>query len=236
VNWSTHEKSSVAYGTLLIDTSPDLREQLITYGIEHIDAALITHTHADHTHGIDDLRFMAQTSQKRIPVYSDASNIEDIHFRFRYCFETAPGSGYPPILTSHIFQPNTPFSISGKFGDVFVTPVWVHHGIIRAYGFRIGDLAYIPDVSAVPAESEALLQGLDVLIIDALRYKPHVSHFCVDDALAFIAKLNPKKAILTHMNIDIDYATLANSLPDFVIPAYDGLEVSAETFLPSVEE
>src|SRR5579883_3461798 len=230
IEWSAEgpKNLSSSHGNLLIDTSPDLREQLITYGIERIDAALITHTHADHIHGIDDLRFMAQCHKKRIPIYGDTHILEDMRLRFRYCFETAPGSDYPPILDSHVFDPNGPVSILGQEGFIPVTPFWVHHGSIRAYGFRIGSLAYIPDVSSIPEESLALLEGLDILIVDALRYKSHPSHFSIDDALAFIGKIRPKQAILTHMNLEVDYATLAATLPDSVSPAYDGRVLRVE--------
>jgi phosphoribosyl 1,2-cyclic phosphate phosphodiesterase len=228
VQWAARG-SSASHGNLLIDTSPDLREQLITHGIERIDAVLITHAHADHIHGIDDLRFLAQCHEARIPIYGDSSIIEDMRFRFRYCFETAPRSDYAPILDPHVFEPNVPILIPGQEGFLSVIPLWVRHGTIKAYGFRIGTLAYIPDVSTIPEESEALLKSLDVLIIDALRYKPHPSHFSLEDALTFINKVRPKQAILTHMNLEMDYAILAESLPDSVTPAYDGRIIHVES-------
>jgi len=213
---------------VLIDTSPDLREQLLDARCEALDGVIYTHDHADHTHGIDDLRMVAYAMKRRIDIYADEVTEQSLVTRFGYCFETPPGSSYAPILASHRISAERPVSIVGAAGAVVATPIPQQHGDMPSLGFRFGRLAYSPDVSELSPASAAMLEGLDVWIVDALRYTAHPSHFNVKQALAWIERLAPKRAILTHMTTDLDYETLRRELPAGVEPAYDGMVVTLE--------
>ncbi|MEQ1697014.1 MAG: MBL fold metallo-hydrolase [Hyphomicrobiaceae bacterium] len=208
--------------TVLVDTGPDLREQLLGVRLTALDGVLYTHDHADHTHGIDDLRMVAYTMKRRIPVYLDAATRTVLETRFDYCFKSPDGSSYPPILTAHTILPGVPVTMHGPGGSVAALPILQQHGDIQSLGFRFGNVAYSPDISDFIDGSERHLEGLDVWIVDALRYTPHPSHFHVKRALEWIAKLKPKRAILTHMTSDLDYDRLCRELPPGVEPAYDG--------------
>jgi phosphoribosyl 1,2-cyclic phosphate phosphodiesterase len=210
---------------VLIDTSPDLREQLLAADVDWLDGVLFTHEHADHTHGIDDLRGLFLRHRRRIDAYVDEQTYRVLHFRFGYCFVTPPGSNYPPILNEHRIKPGTPVIIPGPGGPITALPFLQDHGDIASLGFRIGGVAYSSDLRDLPGESVAALAGLDLWIVDALRYKPHPSHFSVDETLAWIERLAPKRAILTNMHIDLDYEELRRRLPRHVEPAYDGLRI-----------
>ncbi|MEO1199786.1 MAG: MBL fold metallo-hydrolase [Pseudomonadota bacterium] len=210
---------------VLVDTSPDLREQLLDTGVDSLDGVLYTHDHADHTHGIDDLRVLALMLQRRIDVYHDARTGAGLRERFGYCFQSPPGSLYPPILTAHEIDPSDPVIIDGAGGPIVAQPIVQVHGDILSLGFRFGDLVYSCDLSDIPETSLPWLRGVDLWIVDALRYKPHVSHFSVDDALHWIQRIAPQRAILTNMHVDLDYEELSARLPDAVIPAHDGLRV-----------
>jgi phosphoribosyl 1,2-cyclic phosphate phosphodiesterase len=211
--------------SFLIDTPPDLREQLLDARVGAIDGVAFTHDHADHTHGIDDLRILAFNMKKRVDVHFDAATGASLKTRFGYCFESPPGSSYPPILTAHDIVPPEPITIHGAAGPIVATPVNQAHGDQMSLGFRIGDVAYSPDISGLDAASEKLLSGLDLWVVDALRYLPHPSHFSVAEALEWIERLKPRRAILTHLHIDLDYASLKRELPPHVEPAYDGMVV-----------
>ena len=191
--------------------------------VKSLDAVLYTHDHADHTHGIDDLRMLAYMSRRRIPVWANAVTRAALEARFDYCFTQPKGSSYPPILTSNLLEAPSRISIAGAGGPVDVDVIPQEHGDIASLGFRFGNLAYSPDISGLTDAAAAQLEGLDVWIVDALRYQPHPSHFSVDQALAWIARLKPKRAILTHMHIDLDYQALRRYLPPGVQPAYDGM-------------
>ncbi|MCW1839325.1 MBL fold metallo-hydrolase [Prosthecomicrobium hirschii] len=210
---------------VLVDTGPDLREQMLDTDVDWVDGVLLTHPHADHIHGIDDLRSFVLNRRRRVDVYMDAATSERVRHAFDYCFVTPPGSSYPPILNEHRIQDGVPIAVDGPGGPITAMPYRQSHGDITSLGFRFGGLAYSPDVSAMPEDAFDRLGGLDVLIIDALRWVPHPSHFSVDEALEVIARLKPKRAILTHMHIDLDYRILKAKLPDHVEPAYDGLEI-----------
>jgi phosphoribosyl 1,2-cyclic phosphate phosphodiesterase len=212
--------------TVLVDTPCDIREQLLDHQIEQIDGVLYTHDHADHTHGIDDLRVFAQTSRRRVNVYMDEATWETLLVRFRYCFETKPGSGYPPILERHALEPGKPVVIDGAGGPITALPILQDHGVMPSLGFRFGGLAYSPDIVDVPAQSIPLLMGLDTWIVDALRPIPHPCHFSVKQALAWIERLGAPHAILTHLHVDLDYNALKRDLPPHVEPAYDGMTVT----------
>jgi phosphoribosyl 1,2-cyclic phosphate phosphodiesterase len=214
--------------TVLVDTSPDLREQLIDANVTWLDAVLFTHSHADHTHGIDDLRAVALYKRKRIDVYLDEPTSLSVRDRFRYCFETPPGSSYPPILKEHRIEANRAVTIDGEGGPIHVMPFLQTHGDIPSLGFRFGGLAYSCDLNGIAPESLPTLEGLDVWILDALRYTPHPSHFCLADALEWIDRIRPKRAILTNLHSDLDYETLCGQLPEHVQPAYDGMTIATE--------
>jgi len=211
--------------TVLVDTGPDVRDQLLGADVRRLDGVLYTHEHADHIHGIDDLRPLAIVQRQRIPVYADRMTSELLLMRFGYCFETPAGSSYPPILKMHHLQPGTTTMVSGPGGPVEAVPFRMVHGDIDALGFRFGSIAYAPDVSLVPEESLPYLEGLDVLILDALRYTPHPTHFSVSEALDLIGRVRPKRAILTNLHTDLDYEALRRELPPHIEPAYDGLQI-----------
>lgn len=212
--------------SVLIDTPPDVREGLLAQDVVRLDGVLFTHDHADHTHGIDDLRGFALATKARVPVFMDDPTFESLEARFRYCFETKPNSTYPPILKRFPLVPGETTRIDGPGGPIDALPVTVEHGDIAALGFRIGGLFYSPDISGLPARSEALLSGLELWVVDALRPMPHHSHWSVKQALAAIARIEVPRAILTHMTHELDYEELKRSLPAHVRPAYDGLTVS----------
>jgi phosphoribosyl 1,2-cyclic phosphate phosphodiesterase len=211
--------------TALVDAGPDLREQLIEADVRHVDAVLITHPHADHTHGIDDLRPLYQKAGHRIDILMDESTALTVRNAFSYIFQTAKGSSYPPMATDMRLTAGSPFRIEGKGGAIEATPFDLEHGDINALGLRFGALAYTPDVKRIPEASRRFLEGLEVWIVDALRYRPHPSHFSLDNALAEIEAMRPRRAILTNLHTDLDYETLMKRLPAHVVPAYDGMRV-----------
>ena len=209
---------------VLIDTSPDLRNQLLDAQVGALDGVVFTHAHADHTHGIDDLRMVVINMRKRIPIWADQPTRKALEARFDYAFQTPPGSSYPPILEMNDIDGAV--TVNGAGGPVTLTPFLVEHGAIDALGFRIADLAYLPDVSAIPDACLPLLQNLDVWILDALRRDPHPTHFHYERALDWLARMAPKQGVLTNMHIDLDYQTLCDETPDTVIPAYDGMQIT----------
>jgi len=219
------QRRGSATTTVLVDTGPDIREQLLSVRLTELDGVIYTHDHADHTHGIDDLRMLAYRMRRRIDIWADATTANNLTTRFGYCFETPEGRDYPPILRSHEISPPVPFQVAGAGGNVEILPIAQAHGSITSLGFRFGNVAYSPDVSDLSASSAALLEGLDVWIVDTLRYTLHPSHFSVKQALAWIEKLKPKRAIFTHLNVDLDYEKLRRELPEGVEPAYDGMVI-----------
>ncbi|MHA7772833.1 MBL fold metallo-hydrolase [Roseibium sp. M-1] len=224
--------------TVLIDTGPDVRNQLLTANVGHLDAVLFTHAHADHLHGIDDLRAFWVRSGKRIPVFMDDETFRRAETAFSYCFRTPAGSNYPPILDRQVLAAGNPVTITGAGGPITFDPFEVVHGEINALGFRLGDAAYIPDVSDIPENSLNHLRNLDLLILDCLRRRPHPSHFCLEDSLAWTTRIAPKHAIFTNLHNDLDYATLTDELPSGIEPAYDGMQLEVQehartTILPA---
>lgn len=210
--------------TILIDTSPDMREQLLDAGVSRIDAVIYTHAHADHVHGLDDLRMIVFNMHARLPVYADAPTTADLTQRFSYAFEQPDGSPYPPILDLHPFD--GPLAIDGPGGRVDITPFEVDHGSIRSLGIRSGDVAYLPDVSDIPDEAWPALEALDTWIVDALRLTPHPSHAHLDKTLEWIERAKPRRAVITNMHVDLDYAETDARTPAHVTPAYDGLTIT----------
>ena len=208
---------------VLIDTSPDLRSQLLDAGIGALDAVVWTHPHADHVHGLDDLRMIVFNMRRRLPVWADGPTQNDLFSRFGYAFIQPDDSPYPPILDMHTIKGDV--VIEGKGGPITLTPFKVNHGSIDALGFRIGDLAYLPDVAQIYDDAWDALQGLDCWILDALRYTPHPTHAHVAQSLEWIARMAPRRAVLTNMHVDLDYATLEAETPDHITPAYDGMVI-----------
>lgn len=218
--------------TVVIDTGPDFREQMIANQVTSIDAVLYTHAHADHLHGIDDLRGFALTQRKRIPIFAEAETMRRIRAGFDYCLETPAGSAYPPIIEANIIADfDTPMTLDGEGGPITLLPLVQQHGPILSLGFRFGDVAYCCDVSDFPRETVRKLEGLEMIIIDALQYKPHPSHLSIDQALWWIEKLGARNALLTHMHIPLDYETVRRETPAHVNPSYDGLTIEYEVEL-----
>jgi phosphoribosyl 1,2-cyclic phosphate phosphodiesterase len=186
---------------------------------------LYTHEHADHTHGIDDLRGLFINRRKRVPVWLDERVSQLMHARFGYCFTAPPGSEYPPMVREHRMEAYRTVSVEGQGGPIAALPILQDHGDITSLGFRFGSLAYSCDLKGLPADSVTALEGLSVWIIDALRDKPHPSHLSVSEALDWIESLKPKRAILTNLHTDLDYDELRSRLPANVEPAYDGLTI-----------
>lgn len=212
--------------SVLVDTSPDFREQILSTRLTALDGVLYTHDHADHTHGIDDLRMVAFAMKRRVDVYFNKATGNSLKSRFSYCFETPPGSAYMPMLNGHEIDGVSPIVVPGGGGTITAQPIAQWHGAIQSLGYRVSNLAYSPDINDIPTSSIPLLEGLDVWIVDALRHAGHESHFSVKQALAWSERLKPKRTILTHMTSELDYETLARELPAGVEPAYDGMMIS----------
>lgn len=211
---------------VLIDTSPDMRDQLLDAGVGTLDAVAYTHAHADHVHGIDDLRQVVFNIGRRLPVWADAATTEALLDRFGYAFVQPEGSPYPPILDLHEIE--GPFEIRGAGGPIELVPFRVNHGSIDALGFRIGDLAYLPDVAAMNAEAWDALRGIRIWILDALRRDPHPTHSHLAQSLDWIERLGVERAILTNMHYDLDYDTVEAETPAHVTPAHDGMQIVVE--------
>jgi phosphoribosyl 1,2-cyclic phosphate phosphodiesterase len=209
---------------VLVDTSPDMREQLLAARVERLDAVLLTHEHADQCHGIDDLRALVIRHRKRIPVHMNEGTADVVMRRFDYCFEGA--KGYPAILDGGAdLKVGQVVVINGPGGSIPFEVLEQDHGGIRSLGFRIGNFAYCNDVVRLPEETLERLGGLDLLVVDALRYAPHPTHANVDQALAWIDRLKPRRAVLSNLHVDLDYQTLRAELPEGVEPAFDGMEL-----------
>lgn len=216
---STGEKTSV-----LIDTGPDCREQLLSANVQSLEGVVITHPHADHIAGIDDLRQLALTLRRPIDVHMDENTAQTIKAGFGYCFAQAEGSSYPLFCHEHRINPAKSVQVTGPGGEVVLHPFEVEHGDIHALGFRINDIAYVPDMKRLLNDRSAeVLKGVRVLVVDALREKFHPSHMVVDESLAFIKEISPERAVLTNMASELDYRTLCDKLPAGVEPGYDGM-------------
>jgi len=211
--------------SVLVDTSPDLREQLLGVGAQRLDGVLMTHSHADHTHGVDDLRPLVMAMRKRIDIHMDEATSRVVRRAFSYLFEAPAGSLYPALLNEQRLTKGDLARIGGPGGPIEALPFELDHGDIASLGFRFGALAYTPDLKAIPAESVPFLEGLETWIIGGLRYQPHPTHFSVDEALAWIGRMRPRQAVITNLHTDLDYEELKARLPANVTPAYYGLRI-----------
>ncbi|SFS05971.1 MBL fold metallo-hydrolase [Yoonia litorea] len=209
---------------VLIDTSPDMRQQLLDADVGTLDAVVYTHSHADHVHGIDDLRMVVFNKRERLQVYADGDTTNDLLGRFGYAFVQPKGSSYPPILELNPIDGL--FKIEGAGGEIPFLPFKVKHGRIEALGFRINNVAYLPDVSDIPDEAWPAVENLDTWIVDALRRDPHPTHAHLEKTLSWIERVAPRQAVLTNMHNDLDYATVAAETPDHILPAYDGMTIT----------
>ncbi len=205
--------------SILIDTSPDIKEQIRNNNIKNIDAIMYTHEHADQTVGIFELRPFFWKNKKKIPVYGSERTINLLREKYTFCF--LPRSGYKPIMSTHTFKKF--FSIKNKKSILKVTALELQHGMIKANGFVFNKIAYLSDCNKIPKREFKYLSNLNYLIIDCLRKNPHPSHFNFDEAIELAKKLKAKKTILTNLHVDLDYMKLKKKLPSNIIPAYDGL-------------
>ena len=210
---------------IVVDTGCDLREQLLDANVDRVDAVLYTHEHADHTHGIDDLRVLALNNRKRVEVYFSHEAANRIVPSFAYCFTAPPDSGYPPILNQNIIAADEPVVIEGQGGAITLLPFEQTHGDIFSLGFRIKGFAYSVDLSGIPQRSAAAVSGLDVWVLDALRPTPHPSHLSLPESLEHVARYAPRQAVLTNLHIDLDYETLERETPHNVFAAFDGMQI-----------
>jgi phosphoribosyl 1,2-cyclic phosphate phosphodiesterase len=206
--------------TAIVDTSPDLRTQMLAAGITHIDGVVLTHDHADQTHGIDDLRTFAYMGRKRVPVWLDAATNATLDTRFGYIFRGE--HGYPPICDAHVIAAGDSLTVDGAGGSIDILTFAQRHGPIASLGYRFGPIAYSSDVSGLSPEVLEGLEGVDLWIVDALRWTRHPTHANVDQALAWIAEARVERAVLTNLHIDLDYDRLGRLLPGNVEVAYDG--------------
>jgi phosphoribosyl 1,2-cyclic phosphate phosphodiesterase len=210
---------------IVVDTGCDLREQLLDANVDRVEAVLYTHEHADHTHGIDDLRVLALNNRKRVDVYFSQEAANRIVPSFAYCFTAPPGSGYPPILNQNLIAADHPLTIDGPGGSITVLPFEQTHGDIFSLGFRVGGFAYSCDLSGIPERSLTAVSDLDVWIVDALRPTPHPSHLSLPESLQLIARMAPRQAVLTNLHIDLDYDKTDATTPGNVTPAFDGMRI-----------
>jgi phosphoribosyl 1,2-cyclic phosphate phosphodiesterase len=215
---------SLPGGNLLIDTTPEMRLQLLRERIRHVHAIAFTHHHADHLFGLDDARLFPRWLGGPVPIYCELSTEECIRRVFEYSFKEGADRlppGFVPKMQFIRLEPGVPFEALGER----VLPIRLEHGRFPVLGFRVGSLAYCTDVSRIPEASQAMLQGLDVLVLDALRYEPHPTHFSLREALAAAATLQPRRTFLTHLSHYFDHETTQASLPENVWLAYDGLSI-----------
>lgn len=215
--------------SILIDTAPDLREQLIRNEISDVDCVLFTHDHADQTHGIDDIRVLAYKKRGQMPVYGNEATLAVLSNRFSYCFKKPEGSPYPPIVRAMPpISPYVPFEIVKGDNKVSVMPLDQDHGTIRSLGFRIGDFAYCNDVVELPEQTLSSLEGVKMFIVDALRYDPHPTHAHLEKSLGWIEQIKPDVAVLTNLHIDLDYEVLSSEVPENVQVGFDGLSLTLD--------
>jgi len=206
--------------TLIVDTSPDMREQLLGCELKKLDAVLFTHAHADHCHGIDELRSINWLTQKAVDIFADPLTMAELKERFAYIFNRTGGTNfYRPAVVPH--------EVEGEFvvGDLAITAIPQNHGNVTSMGYRFGDLTYSTDVHNFEASAFEALRGTKIWIVDCVREEPHPTHSHLSQTLKWIAEIKPERAYLTHMNHTMDYANILAKLPAGVEPAYDGLVI-----------
>lgn len=210
---------------ILIDTPPELRLQLIANAIDSVDAVLFTHDHADHIHGLDDVRGFASAAGPALPIYGPAETIDSVRSKFAYVFDPAmrglPGTSKPEG-TTHALEAGVPVVIAGQQ----VTPVEVPHGSMRVFGYRVGDVGYVTDAKELPAAAVDVLRGVQVLVLNALFRRPHPTHLSIGEAVETAQRVGAERTYLTHLTHRISHAELEAELPDGVRPAFDGLQVT----------
>jgi phosphoribosyl 1,2-cyclic phosphate phosphodiesterase len=223
-NYRTRTSVAIQYNskTLVIDTSPDFRTQMLRENIKTLDGVIYTHDHADQTHGIDDVRAYSNMGRDPIICYADNQTAKILEYRFDYIFYQKPNSDYPSVMTMNYFTDGIPFQVK-TFGDIDITAFQAPHGKIIAYGFIIGDMAYSPDVSYLTTGTLDKLKNIEIWVVDCLRYRKHDTHAHLDLVLEWHNYVKPKQMILTNLHIDLDYDVLLQKLPAGIIPAYDGL-------------
>lgn len=210
---------------VIIDTGCDLREQMLDAKVDRVDAVFYTHEHADHTHGIDDLRVLALNMRKRVDVFFTREAGNRIKAAFGYCFAAAPGSDYPPILNAHDILAGEDVTVDGPGGSITLRAFEQEHGNIKSLGFRIGGFAYSCDLSGIAEHYLPYVADLDVWVLDALRPTPHPSHLSLPESLALIDRMAPSQAVLTNLHIDMDYAKVEHETPEHVHAAFDRLRI-----------
>lgn len=212
--------------SVLIDAGVDLREQLLAADVSHLDGVLLTHSHADHIFGLDDLRQLALVMKTPIPVHMDAKTAETVMPAFGYIFHQAPTSSYPAFCSHVDISHDRVTTISGAAGSMDFQPLVAEHGDIHSLGFRVGNIAYLPDMKRISdSNSIKALENLDVLIVDCLREINHPAHLSLNESLGFIEQINPKRAVLTNMHSDLDYQALLDRLPKHIVPGFDGFQL-----------
>lgn len=209
--------------TVVIDCGPDFHQQMVRAGVGRLDGVVVTHPHADHIHGVDDLRGFFLDDRRRVDLFCDDETFERMFKAFGYCFQSPPGSSYPPIVNRVRIAAGTGFEIDGPGGAIRFEPFRQVHGSIHSLGFRIGSLAYCSDVSDFPEAAQDSVREAAVMIVDALQYRTHPSHFSLGEALEWIDRLKVDEAVLTHMHTALDYETMCRELPEHVRPAFDGM-------------
>ena len=213
----THDDAHVQ-----IDVTPEFRLQCVANRVRRIDAVLLTHSHADHIFGLDDLRMFSRLQDGPVPIYGDAGTLARVRQAFSYAFEDGQVGGGKPELCLRELDGNV------MVGNLEITPMPVRHGSLPVIAYRMGRFAYVTDTSEIPPETSQQLADLDTLVIDALRYKPHVTHLNIEQAVEIVQRLEPRRAFFTHMTHDVDYGRLKDELPKGIEPAYDGLVVDVE--------
>ncbi len=222
-NKRTRCSSIITLGTgenILIDTGPDLRTQALREGVTNVDAVLYTHTHADHLHGIDDLRSFCQLHRKQIPLYTHTQAVSHIQEKFGYTLREPCDFWDLPVLSINAVR--EPFSLF----DTTITPIPVMHGNAEIFAYRVGNIAYMTDVSVIPEASFPLLAGLDLLLIDCLRPTTHPTHVNLEQSLAYISQIKAEQSVLIHMTHELEYETVTNMLPQNVAVGYDGMQLN----------